>query len=91
MNKKGDITVTIFVIGVVALCFFALISFYISNSGTSDNFKNLGAIQEVNNKIERGDNPDNTKFNRYESKKEQSYIPLWRDEKVLFEVTYPIK
>ena len=92
MNKKGDITVTIFVIGVVALCFFALLSFYLSSGNTSDNFTNLNKIQSVRNKIETEADEDKTiKGTRYYFESVlTSRLKFWQDRRVLLEVTYPL-
>ena len=85
MNKRGDITVTIFVIGVVALCFFALISFYMSSSSTTDNFGNLKVIESVKNTFE--ENPQGKGFKQDVT---SSAIWLIRDKKVWIEAIYPI-
>jgi hypothetical protein len=90
MNKKGDITTTIFVIGVVALCFFAMISFYISNLNSSDNFIRIQSIQNVNTKIERGDNSDGNFNGKNYYRETSSSLGIWPFDikKIYFEVTY---
>lgn len=37
-NKKGDIPVTILVVGVVAICILAIVSFYISDRNAKKSF-----------------------------------------------------
>lgn len=93
MNKKGDITVTIFVIGVVALCFFALLSFYLSSGSTSDNFKNLDKIQSVRNKIElKIKDIDTIGGNKYYLESvSTSSLKFWQTKRILLEVAYPLK
>lgn len=58
MNKRGDITVTILVIGIVAVCFFALLTFYISELDTSKNFNGIGLIEKVTVRMEKGEKAD---------------------------------
>ena len=90
MNKKGDITVTIFVIGVIALCFFALISFYISNLDISDNFSKIQLIEKISTKIESGSPSDGDIDGRNYYKESSSSSSMWffGDKKLLFEVMY---
>ena len=47
MNKRGDIPITILVIGVLAICVLAIFSFYSSNR----NFKNTPVSMDVIEKI----------------------------------------
>ena len=53
MNRKGDVTITILVIGIIAVCFIALVSFYLAELNTDDNFKGIGKISKVNSNMER--------------------------------------
>lgn len=53
MNKKGDVPTTIFVIGVVTVYIFALISFVISMSRTSKVILEANTIEEMNNRIDQ--------------------------------------
>jgi len=48
INKKGDLPITILVIGVFALCGFALLTFFISDFQASNSFVGLSIIQKVN-------------------------------------------
>lgn len=52
MNKKGDLPVTILVIGVLAVCAFAIFSFIYSSSQISKSFVGLEVIEEANSEIE---------------------------------------
>jgi hypothetical protein len=53
-NKKGGapIAILIFVVGVIAVCIFALISFVISMSKTSGIIIEANTIGDMNNKID---------------------------------------
>jgi hypothetical protein len=46
-NKRGDIPITIFVIGVLAICILAIFSFYSSSKSVKDDFSSLSAIEKV--------------------------------------------
>lgn len=48
MNKKGDIPITILVIGVFAICGLAIFSFYISDSKIKEDFVNTELIEKIN-------------------------------------------
>jgi len=52
-NKKGDIPVTILVIGVVAVCIMALLSFLSSTAKVRNSFVGIGALEEMNLQRER--------------------------------------
>ena len=46
-NKRGDITIAILVIGIVVVCFIALLSFYIAKLDTDKNFNGIGKITQL--------------------------------------------
>ena len=48
MNKKGDIPITILVIGVFAVCSLALLTFFISDFRISNSFVGLEIMDKVN-------------------------------------------
>ena len=48
MDKKGDISTTILVIGVFAICGLALLSFYLSGIDSKETFSRLEIINKVN-------------------------------------------
>ena len=52
LNKKGNLPIIILVLGVLAVCGLALISFYSSNLKTSNNFSGISLIEELNSQIE---------------------------------------
>ncbi len=51
-NKKGNLPIIILVLGVLAVCGLALISFYSSSLKTSNNFSGVSLIEELNSQIE---------------------------------------
>lgn len=48
MNKKGDISTTILVIGVFAICGLALLSFYLSGIDSKETLSRIEIIKKVN-------------------------------------------
>ena len=53
MDKRGDIPITILVIGVFVVCTLALFSFFSSVKILSNSFTGLDVIEEMNYKIEK--------------------------------------
>lgn len=51
-NKKGDITITILVVGVFLLGAFALFSFFVSDSKTTNSFASVYVMEIANSQIE---------------------------------------
>ncbi|NCN51672.1 hypothetical protein GW931_01540 [archaeon] len=47
-NKKGDLPVTLLVIGIFALCGFALLTFFISDFRAGNSFVGISILQKVN-------------------------------------------
>ena len=47
MNKKADISIAILVLGVVALCFLVLMSFFYQSSQISNSFLGVGLIETI--------------------------------------------
>lgn len=64
MNKKGDISIVILVIGIIAICFLAILSFVKLNENINDNFLGIGLIETMNSVEEE--------FNFYEGENEFS-------------------
>ena len=50
-NKRGDVPITILVIGIFALCSLALFTFLISDIQTSNSFVGVSKLAELNLKI----------------------------------------
>ena len=46
-NKRGDIPITILVIGILAICILAIFSFYSSCKSVKDDFSSISAIEKV--------------------------------------------
>lgn len=90
MNKRGDLPVTILVIGVLVICTLALISFFHSSSKVGKLFQGIDLIEEANAKIEAGNL--NTFYIEEKSKKFSPGLDeggnFWVKEKLIFSVEY---
>ncbi len=62
MNKRADISIVILVIGIIAVCFLAILSFVKSNENIDDNFLGIGLIETMNSIQEEQDFYDETPF-----------------------------
>jgi hypothetical protein len=51
-NKKGDIPMTILVVGVVLVCAIALVSFFSSTIKMRNSFVGIGLVEQLNSQIE---------------------------------------
>lgn len=52
MNKRGDIPVTVLVLGVFAVCTMALFSFAYSNFKIGNSFVGLDLVEKINSKYD---------------------------------------
>ncbi|RLG10187.1 hypothetical protein DRN73_08450 [Candidatus Pacearchaeota archaeon] len=96
MNKKADITIIILVLGIVAICIFAIITFINSNISAQNNFKKIRIIWDMNQRIESDTfsvslHQDSSFGNYYEysveEKKDWAY-PISSLPKILFRIRY---
>ena len=46
-NRRGDIPITILVIGILAICLLAIFSFYSSDRNVKKDFAVVGVVEEV--------------------------------------------
>ncbi len=86
-NKKGDIPVTILVIGVVGVCFLAIFSFIYTLNQVRDSFYELELIEEFNIEVEK-----NSLEEHYFEKTENVFSFSWDfdfiDKKKVFSIEY---
>jgi len=92
MNRRGDIPVTILVIGVLFICGLALFSFYNSSIKVRNSFVGIKLMEDMSSQIEQtlfeGQNPAGL----YLEKKITKIIPKlsfnWKEEIIVFSVEY---
>ena len=88
-NKKGNLPIIILVLGVLAVCSLALLSFYSSNLKVSNNFAGVKLIEKLNSQIEINRYQGKPVDNLYEEKKVPRptlFKPL--NKEIIFSVTY---
>ena len=90
MNKKGDVTVVILVIGVFVVCTMAMVVFFLSSLQKAGEFVDVGLIEKVSERMEKGDNflSDNTGNFLKENRLEREHWYNWKKTKEVFYVKY---
>jgi hypothetical protein len=63
MNKRADISITILVLGIVALCFLTIFSFITSERGDEGSIIGIGLIETMNSISVEQEFYQNTEFN----------------------------
>lgn len=53
MNKKGDVPITLLVIGVFAICGLALLSFYVADVKVKRTFVGIDLVEKLNINVEK--------------------------------------
>lgn len=53
LNKKGDIPVTILVIGVIAVCMMAILSFYFANQSVKNSFGVVEIVEKASISLDK--------------------------------------
>jgi hypothetical protein len=91
-NNRGDIPITILVIGVFAICAFAIISFVFSSISLRNSFVGIDIVENVNNKIEFKEfNNEDVNYFYYEINKTKvslDYVKRGFKDEILFSVEY---
>tara|TARA_B100000315_G_scaffold247857_1_gene277129 strand:- start:411 stop:728 length:318 start_codon:yes stop_codon:yes gene_type:complete len=62
MNKKADISITVLVLGVVAVCFLTIFSFINSSNSVDESFLGIGLIETMNSFVIENDFYERTDF-----------------------------
>lgn len=87
MDKKGDLPVTILVIGIFAVCTLALFSFAHYSNQVSKTFVGLEVIEEANFQIE-SNNLDVFPITRSKTIFSFEWSLNWFKEKIIFYLDY---
>lgn len=92
MNRRGDIPVTILVIGVLFICGLALFSFYNSNVKVRNSFVGIKLMEDMNSQIEQtlfeGQNPAGLYLEKNITKIIPKWSFNWKEEIIVFSVEY---
>ncbi len=88
-NKRGNLPIIILVLGVLAVCSLALLSFYNANLKISNDFSGVKLIEKVNSQIEANKYQEKSTESLYEDKKVRRPTLLKPSNKeIIFSVTY---
>lgn len=90
-NKRGDIPITVLVIGVIAVCCMALFSFSLSTTKIRDSFVGLGMMEKINSQIENKTFYSEDPAGLYLEKNMTSGILFWSKQVLSFSVDYRFK
>ena len=89
-NKRGDIPVTVLVIGVFAICTLAIISFSLASIKSTKGFKeSIQAVEEMNSEIQKYSfytNVGEVKLGEFLNVKEGKYLEITKrieDEEII--------
>ena len=84
-NKRADITIVILVIGVIAVCFLAIFSFYSSDINLKKDFIGIEMIHEINSLSDEIKFYKNSKINKEPSEIMNIFSQdTDEDEKIVF-------
>lgn len=72
-NKKGDIAITLLVVGVFAVCSLALLTFFISDFKVGNSFVGIDKVHKLNSDL------DAYEFYKSEGISEESLNTIFRD------------
>jgi len=89
MNKRGNLPIIILVLGVLAVCSLALLSFYSSNFKVSNNFAGVKIIEGLHAQAEIDSYQEKPATELYDDKKvlrPKLFKPL--NKEIIFSVTY---
>lgn len=88
-NRRGDIPITILVIGVFAICTLALFSFLIHNINLRSSYVGIDKIEEANIYIEKGElNKIPLEVNK--TKYSWDYVKRGFNDELLFHIDYEV-
>jgi hypothetical protein len=83
-NRRGDIPITILVIGVVMVCTIALISFFLASISVRNNFIGIGLVEQLDSQIEENSFSGKTNFLENNAQTDLSQIILKaKDENIV--------
>ena len=89
-NKRGNLPIIILILGVLAVCSLALLSFYSSNLKVSNNFAGVKLVEELNSEIETNiyQGKSVQGLNKIKDVKTFNFKDGFLKKKIIFSVTY---
>lgn len=90
-NKKGDIPITVLVIGIILICCIAIFSFSYSTVKMRNSFVGLGVMKEMNSQIEQNVFEGVEPAGIYLEKKITRWVWFQKREIILFSAEYKFR
>lgn len=87
MNKKGDLPVTVLIVGVFGVCILAILSFIYSSYVIHKSFIGVEIIEKANIQVE-SNNLDHVYLYKKVTKLSPEWGFDWFKEKIIFSVEY---
>ncbi len=87
-NKRGDIPITILVVGVLLVCSMAIVSFFSSTIKARNSFVGINLMEQLNIQIEEKIFNHENPAELYIEKKETSGFLFWTKEVFVFSAKY---
>jgi hypothetical protein len=88
INKKGDLTTTILVIGVILICAIGIVSFFYSTIKIRNSFVGIDLTASLNSQIEQKTFNQENPAGLYLEKNETSGFLFWQKDFTIFSVKY---
>jgi hypothetical protein len=87
-NKRGDIPITILVVGVILICTIALVSFISSSISVRKTFTGISVVEQLDSQIEENYAKGNYTARNYAEKETTEGILWWAKKVLSFSVEY---
>ncbi|VVB82094.1 Uncharacterised protein [uncultured archaeon] len=91
LNKKGDLTTTILVIGVILICAIGIVSFFYSTTKIRNSFVGIDLTATLNSQIEQKTFNHESTMGLYLEKNETQGFLFWQKDTTIFSVKYNAK
>ena len=86
-NRRGDIPITILVIGVFAVCALAILSFIYASVSLRNSFVGIDIVKDINYQIEFREFQGEDSSYFYQEINKTNYLP-WTKDEILFSIEY---
>ncbi len=87
-NRRGDIPITVLVIGIILICCFAILSFLSSTIKAKDSFIGINLVEKLNSQIEEKISNNENPAGLYVEKRVTRGFLFWSQEVLLFSAEY---
>ncbi len=91
MNNKGDIPLTVLVVGIFLVCCIAIFSFIFSTINARNTFVGIGTIEDINAQLEQKAFSSEIPNGLHLEKKSFQGFLFWKKEITVFSIEYKFK